>query len=159
MENSVDILSAILKKKELTLSIAESCTGGMITAAITDRAGSSSFFDRGFITYSNQAKIEMLSVPEDLIKTYGAVSIECAESMAMGALKNSSADIAVSVTGIAGPGGCSEEKPVGLVYIGIATLSHHSFVKEYNFSGNRASVREQAAKTALSLLIDAAGAI
>jgi nicotinamide-nucleotide amidase len=159
METFVEELSILLVEKELTLTTAESCTGGMIAVAITDRAGSSNIFDRGFITYSNDAKKEQLGVPAEIIDTFGAVSRECAEAMALGALKNSTADICVSVTGIAGPSGGSENKPVGLVFIGIGTLSHHSFVKEYMFEGSRSEIRKQAATEALNLLLEAVRAI
>lgn len=103
------------------VATAESCTGGLIAGALTDVAGSSAVFERGFVTYSNEAKADMLDVPMALIEKHGAVSAEVAEAMASGALANSRAKAAVSVTGIAGPGGGSKEKPVGLVFMGIAT--------------------------------------
>ena len=159
MMMKVNELAEILLSKKLLLATAESCTGGMIAAAITGRAGSSTIFDRGFITYSNASKQDLLGVPEDVIAQFGAVSAETAAAMATGALKNSQADITVSVTGIAGPSGGSDEKPVGLVYIGIATLSHHAFVEEMRFEGEREDIRAKAAAEALSLLIKAAEAI
>ncbi len=159
METHVETLSTLLFEKGLLLVTAESCTGGLIASAITDRAGSSTIFDRGFVTYSNESKREQLGVSAEILSTHGAVSRECAEAMAMGALKNSNADIAVSVTGIAGPSGGSDQKPVGLVYIGVATLAHHSFVKEYNFAGSRQDIRKQAAMESLNLLIEAVRAI
>ena len=106
--------------KGVMIATAESCTGGLIGGALTDVAGSSAAFDRGFITYSNEAKNEMLGVPMDIIEKHGAVSEEVASAMAEGALKHSNARIAVSVTGIAGPGGGTNEKPVGLVWFGLA---------------------------------------
>ena len=106
--------------KGLTLATAESCTGGLIAAALTDVAGSSAVIDRGFVTYSNHAKSDMLGVELDSIETHGAVSTEVAEQMALGAIIHSPASLAVAVTGIAGPGGGSAEKPVGLVHLAIA---------------------------------------
>jgi nicotinamide-nucleotide amidase len=119
--NSAQKLFDHLSVYGLKLVTAESCTGGMVAAAITDIAGSSAVFDRGFITYSNAAKIEMLSVPAELINDYGAVSEQVAMAMAQGALKHSSADIAVAITGVAGPSGGSVEKPVGQVHFAVAT--------------------------------------
>lgn len=159
MHDLVEELSTLLLEKKLTLAAAESCTGGMLCAAITARAGSSAVFDRGFITYSNQSKQDQLGVPESVLTIHGAVSGECAAAMASGALKNSLADIALSITGIAGPTGGSAEKPIGLVYIGIATLSHHSFVEEVRLNGTRAEIREAACTEALNLLLKAVRAI
>jgi nicotinamide-nucleotide amidase len=119
--NSAQKLFDHLSVHGLKLATAESCTGGMVAAAITDIAGSSAIFDRGFVTYSNAAKIEMLRVPAELINDYGAVSEQVAMAMAQGALKHSSADIAVAITGVAGPSGGSVEKPVGLVHFAVAT--------------------------------------
>jgi nicotinamide-nucleotide amidase len=138
------------------LVTAESCTGGMIAAALTDIAGSSAVVERGFVTYSNEAKIELLGVPVALIAAKGAVSLEVAAAMAEGALAHSHAHVAVSVTGIAGPGGGSVEKPVGLVWFGLSaggrTTTDHAI-----FAGNRASVRRQATEKALALLLDGLG--
>ena len=106
-----------MRAKALKLATAESCTGGLIAGAITEIAGSSDVFDRGFVTYSNEAKSEMLGVPPALIATHGAVSPEVARAMVEGALQNSRADVAIAVTGVAGPGGGSASKPVGLVYL------------------------------------------
>ena len=103
------------------IATAESCTGGLIAGALTDIAGSSSVVDRGFVTYSNEAKMDMLGVSEKTLKEHGAVSDQTAYEMALGAFKNSRADVSVAVTGIAGPGGGSNEKPVGLVYMGVAS--------------------------------------
>ena len=136
------------------MATAESCTGGMISSAMTDLAGSSDVFDRGFVTYSNEAKMELLGVRAETLTDYGAVSPQVAEEMAVGAIKNSNAQIAISVTGIAGPGGGSDKKPVGLVYLGIATKekseSHHR-----QFQGTRADIREQTVQEALTLHIQA----
>jgi nicotinamide-nucleotide amidase len=159
VDKAVEELSILLFEKKMTLATAESCTGGMLAAAMTARGGSSAVFDRGFITYSNISKCEMLGVDTQTIEKFGAVSGECAAEMASGALKNSQADIAVSITGIAGPSGGSEQKPVGLVYIGIGTLSHHAFVEECLFHGTRDEIRKQAAEMALSWLLEAARTI
>lgn len=134
------------------VATAESCTGGLIAAALTAIAGSSSVVDRGFVTYSNEAKAEMLGVPAELIAAKGAVSREVARAMAEGALARSRADRAVSVTGIAGPGGGSADKPVGLVHFGLARRGHPTRHAEHVFAGDRDSVRHQTALTALSLL-------
>lgn len=154
MEQVKEILD-ILRTKSLVVSTAESCTGGLIAAAITDIPGSSAVFDRGFVTYSNKSKQEMLGVSKEIITKHGAVSHECADAMAQGALKNSNADIAISVTGIAGPDGGSEEKPVGLVYIAAATKDNVD-VRQFHFDGTRQEIRELAVSTAFDLLTDTA---
>ena len=136
------------------MATAESCTGGMIAAAMTELAGSSDVFERGFITYSNEAKQEMLGVPAEIIQQYGAVSPQCAEAMATGALQRSRAAIAVSVSGIAGPSGGSKEKPVGLVYIGYALENTPASHIKCEFHGDRAKIRSQATRKALELLIE-----
>ena len=110
----------IFRSRELRLATAESCTGGLVAAAMTEIAGSSDVFDRGFVTYSNEAKVSLLGVGQSDLDQFGAVSVEVAAAMARGAIKHSDADVAVSVTGIAGPGGGSPEKPVGLVCFGVA---------------------------------------
>lgn len=144
-----------LNETEEKLATAESCTGGMIGAYITSISGSSNFYDRGFITYSNQAKIQMLSVCENVLKNYGAVSEQVAKQMAVGAVKNSLADIAISITGIAGPDGGTPQKPVGRVYIGLFKDKwQNAKVIENNFSGNREQVRESASKAAIRFLLD-----
>lgn len=144
------------RRRGWMLATAESCTGGLIGGCLTEIAGSSDVVERGFITYSNKAKTEMLGVAEDLIDRAGAVSGEVAESMANGALAHSSAQVAVSVTGIAGPGGGSAAKPVGLVYFGLAKrgggLTHLRKV----FEGDRAAIRARSVSQALDLLNDAA---
>ena len=146
-------LSTLLRAKGYKLATAESCTGGMISAAMTDLSGSSDVFDRGFVTYSNQAKIDMLGVSPATLEQFGAVSAETAQEMCEGALKNSLADITIAVTGIAGPTGGSPEKPVGLVYIGIAAKGHPTQVTRHIFSGDRADVRRQTVEAALMSLI------
>ena len=146
-------LSQTLRSKKLKLVTAESCTGGMISAAITEIAGSSDIFDRGFVTYSNEAKIAMLGVSPITLETYGAVSEQIAGEMVMGALKNSLADVAISVTGIAGPTGGTADKPVGLVYIGVANkIKTHVF--KHIFKGNRSEVRQQTVERAFEHLLD-----
>ncbi len=142
---------ALARANQLRLATAESCTGGMIAAALTAIAGASDVFDRGFVTYSNAAKTEMLAVPAELIAHKGAVSEEVARAMAEGAIRHSRAMLAVSVTGIAGPGGGSVEKPVGLVWFGLAKGSFVHAERRL-FSGDRAAIREAAVGVALQLL-------
>lgn len=154
MDNLVDKLIIALDKKSMMLACAESCTGGMIAAAITERAGSSRIFDRGFVTYSNESKTEMLGVDKLILTTHGAVSAECAKAMVKGALKCSRANIAAAVTGIAGPSGGSTEKPVGLVYIAIALHNKEPQVFECHFTGSRAQIRESAVHFTLEKLIE-----
>ncbi len=135
---------------------AESCTGGMITAALTDVPGSSAVVERGFVTYTNEAKTEMLGVPASVIATSGAVSAAVARAMAKGALQNSRADVAVSVTGIAGPSGGTARKPVGLVWFGLADRNGAARVERRVFAdGSRDFVRTKATETALHLMLTA----
>jgi nicotinamide-nucleotide amidase len=134
------------------VATAESCTGGLVAAALTAIAGSSDAVDRGFVTYSNRAKMELLGVPAAILATHGAISAETALAMAKGAVAGAEVDLAVSVTGIAGPRGGSVEKPVGLVHFGIATRGHgHS--QRRIFPGDRAEVRRAAMVLALELLL------
>lgn len=146
-EELEEVLIKRLKEKGKKLITVESCTGGLIGKKITDVAGSSEVYAGGLITYSNEMKMKLCGVKEDTLESYGAVSKGTAIEMAEGALKEYGADIAVSVTGVAGPG-CSEDKPAGLVYIGTATLNG-SEAQRFNFGGNREKVREQSAKNAL----------
>jgi nicotinamide-nucleotide amidase len=140
------------------IATAESCTGGMIAAALTDVPGSSAVVDRGFVTYSNEAKTEMLGVPAALIARHGAVSEPVARAMAVSAIKNSRADIAVSVTGIAGPTGGTEDKPVGLVWFGLADGNGVLRVERRVFAqGSRDFVRAKATETALHLILTRLG--
>jgi nicotinamide-nucleotide amidase len=143
--------------KRLTLATAESCTGGMVAAALTDIAGSSDVVERGFVTYSNAAKCALLAVPPALIDAHGAVSAEIAAAMAAGALQHAPVDLAVSVTGIAGPGGGSAAKPVGLVWFGSARRGGDVATESHVFPGDRAAVRLAATRRALELLLAAAG--
>ncbi|MEO1038150.1 MAG: CinA family protein [Pseudomonadota bacterium] len=142
--------------KSLMVATAESCTGGLVAGAITEIAGSSAVFDRGFVTYSNAAKAELLGIDPGLIDRFGAVSGEVARAMAEGALARSYADIAISITGIAGPGGGSADKPVGLVWFGLAASGRHTRIVEHRFGDvGRSIVRALSAETALQLLIEA----
>ncbi|MBL8709696.1 MAG: CinA family protein [Rhodospirillaceae bacterium] len=142
----------LYRQRGLKIATAESCTGGLIAATLTSLPGSSDVFERGWVTYSNDAKSENLGVPPDLIAEKGAVSAEVAEAMARGVLRRAQADVAVSVTGVAGPGGGSIEKPVGLVYIGLARKDGWSQVERCEFTGGRDDVRRQAVARALAHL-------
>jgi nicotinamide-nucleotide amidase len=151
-----DLAERIVKlftKEKRRIVTAESCTGGMVGAARTGVPGSSNVFERGFITYSNDSKIDLLGVLPDVLETYGAVSANVAEAMAEGALTYSHADVAVSITGIAGPGGATTDKPIGLVYLGLATRDGARFHYRCEFKGNRDAVRLQATLEALKLLL------
>lgn len=146
-------LGETLKLKSLKLATAESCTGGWIAQVITDVPGSSAWFDRGFVTYSNEAKVDMLDVKTTTLDTYGAVSKDTALEMAKGALSNSIADISVSATGIAGPEGGSIEKPIGTVWIGYACKDELT-ADCYHFEGDRSLIREKTVIQALKTLIE-----
>jgi len=139
------------------VATAESCTGGLVAGAITSIAGSSDWFERGFVTYSNEAKHEMLGVPCALIEAHGAVSDAVARAMAEGTLANSTAQCAVSVTGVAGPGGGTPAKPVGMVCFGWAAIDGRPEVATRRFSGDREAVRAAAVEVALAGLIDFLG--
>ena len=137
----------------LMIATAESCTGGLLSAALTSVPGSSTVFERGFVTYSNRAKHELLGVAEDTLQAHGAVSEQTAREMAEGALRHSAADIAVSITGIAGPGGGTDEKPVGLVHFACAARDGETIALMKLFGDiGRDEVRYQAVLTALELL-------
>ena len=153
-----EALLAACRASGLTIATAESCTGGLVAAALTAIAGSSDVVDRGFVTYSNAAKTEMLDVPAALIDAEGAVSEAVARAMAAGALRRSAASLAVSVTGIAGPGGGSAAKPVGLVWFACARRGSAVRALRRVFPGDRAAVRRGAVTQALALLREAAGA-
>ena len=153
--NSTDLtktLAEILLSRNWTVSLAESCTGGLVSATLTELAGSSEWFERGYITYSNEAKTECLEVPARLIESHGAVSEPVAKAMAEGARINSGSDVAISVTGIAGPSGGTAEKPVGTVCFGWAT-ENQTLTKTMHFDGDRQAVRQQATEFALTELI------
>ena len=140
------------RKKKLKVVTAESCTGGLIAAALTAIAGSSDVVDRGFVTYSNEAKREMIGVPWDAILGHGAVSEPVARAMAAGALGRSNADIAVSVTGVAGPGGGTDEKPVGLVHFGAVRAGFEPIAERHVFPGDRDQIRRLTVLTALAMV-------
>lgn len=146
-----ELLTACRERK-LMLSTAESCTGGLVAAALTAVAGSSAVFERGFVTYSNEAKTEILGVPEALLAQHGAVSEPVARAMAEGAIAHSRADIAVSITGIAGPDGGSAEKPVGLVHFATARRDGRTLVEKRVFPGDRDAIRLAAVACALKLI-------
>ena len=152
-EEMLDKVSALLKKQNLTVATAESCTGGLIAHTLTNISGSSDYFDRGIVSYSNKAKMDLLDVPENLLKKYGAVSEQVAKAMAEGIRKTSNVDIGIATTGMAGPTGGTEEKPVGLVYIAIST-SEDTLVKKFHFSGERLQNKENTSKAALELLFE-----
>lgn len=145
-------LGLLLTSKSLFLATAESCTGGEVAQVITSIAGSSAWFERGFVTYSNTAKIEMLGVQPITIASYGAVSEQTAREMAEGALKNSRADVTLAVTGIAGPDGGTPEKPVGTVWFAWAGKMFPTMVERVQFSGDRFSIRDAATTFVLQRL-------
>lgn len=146
-------ISDKLKIQHLSLATAESCTGGFLAHMLTNISGSSEYFDRGVVTYSNQAKIDLLGIQEKTLQEYGAVSEQTAKTMAIGIKERSNVDIGISTTGIAGPTGGTKEKPVGLVYIGIAN-SKNVNVKKFIFSGNRLQNKESTCKAALEMLLE-----
>ena len=146
------LVGQALKERGLLLATAESCTGGGVAQAITDIAGSSEWFDCGFIIYSNASKTEMLEVPAALLAQHGAVSEEIAEAMAIGALANSNAHVSLSTTGIAGPGGAVPGKPVGTVCFGWAK-GDHTHTERHVFAGDRQAVRQQTVVLALKGLL------
>jgi nicotinamide-nucleotide amidase len=153
----MDVAGLLQRYRDLgwMIATAESCTGGLVAATLTSIGGSSDVFDRGWVTYTNEAKREQLGVPSMMLEAHGAVSGEVAEAMAKGTLHRSKAHVAVSVTGIAGPGGGSPEKPVGLVYIGLARKDGWSQVERCLFSGDRDEVRSQTVERALAHLYSA----
>ncbi len=144
-------IARILKYKNLSVTVAESCTGGLVAGTLVNADGISEVFKEGFVTYSNDAKIRLLGVSEDTLNTYGAVSRQTAKEMAEGAAKQACAEAAVSTTGIAGPDGGTKDKPVGLVFVG-CTLKGHTVVKRCFFGGDRQTIRYRAVREALSLL-------
>jgi nicotinamide-nucleotide amidase len=148
----VAALGEALRAQGLRLATAESCTGGMIAAACTAIAGSSDWFERGFVTYSNAAKTEMLGVDAALIAAHGAVSAEVARAMADGALAHSHADVAVAVTGVAGPGGGSQDKPVGTVWLALARKGRAAQAELLRLQGDRSAVRIKTVAQALQQL-------
>ena len=149
---NIQFLHKKLIKKKLTISVAESCTGGLLAHNLTKLANSSKYFQMGLTTYSNQAKIKILKVNKDIIKKYGAVSKECCNAMVQNLSKISKSKINVSITGVAGPGGGSKEKPVGLVYIGIKK-GKILLIKETQFkSKNRNSIQKSTVSTVIKII-------
>tara|TARA_Y100000817_G_scaffold303341_1_gene285177 strand:+ start:268 stop:738 length:471 start_codon:yes stop_codon:yes gene_type:complete len=145
---------SLLKKRKVKLAVAESCTGGMLSSAITSVSGSSKVFTMGLVTYSNQAKTSILKIPNQIIKKNGAVSVQCCLAMVNNLSKISKAKVCISITGIAGPKGGSKQKPVGLVYIGVK-IGKKVIINKCNFKNNsRAFIQKQTVKKALSLLAE-----
>jgi nicotinamide-nucleotide amidase len=156
-EDAATALLDLCKSKKLMVATAESCTGGLVAGALTDIAGSSAVVDRGFVTYTNEAKHQMLGVPNETIERHGAVSRETAEAMARGALGHANADLAVAITGIAGPGGGSADKPVGLVHFAAASRNGDLIHRERRFGDiGRGEVRRRSVLQALSMLTELA---
>lgn len=153
MEALTTEVARLLQARNRMLSTAESCTGGMIAAACTELPGSSLWFERGFVSYSNAAKTDLLGVPADLIAAHGAVSEAVARAMALGALSHSQAQVAVAVTGVAGPSGGSPDKPVGTVWLAWA-MDGQVQAERRQFSGDRRAVRQATVEYALRGLID-----
>ena len=152
-------LGNLLTAQTMTLAVAESCTGGLLGSTITDVPGSSVYFLGGIIAYTNSSKIEILGVPLLTIEKNGAVSERCAVAMAKGILNNFACDIGIGVTGIAGPNGGTEQKPVGTVFIGVAN-EEREMVRQYNFTGTRQKIKEATVKAAIELgceFLDAEG--
>jgi nicotinamide-nucleotide amidase len=145
------VVAEALRSQGMSLAVAESCTGGLIAKLLTDQAGSSAFFREGLVTYADEAKIRLLGVSAELIAKHGAVSAECARAMAVGLLQRANVDLALATTGIAGPAGGTVSKPVGTVFISLASRSA-TWVKQYRFNGNRDEVRRLTAATALDWL-------
>ncbi|HEX9725586.1 MAG TPA: competence/damage-inducible protein A [Vicinamibacteria bacterium] len=150
-ESLEEVVGRMLVERSLSLAVAESCTGGLITHRLTQVAGSSRYLERGFVTYSNASKVELLGVDAELIRSHGAVSPEIAESMARGARTRAGTDIAIAVTGVAGPSGGTAEKPVGLVFIAVCDKDA-CVVRRFLFPGNRAQVKRWSSQMALDLL-------
>jgi nicotinamide-nucleotide amidase len=156
-EAAATALLDLCKSKKLMVATAESCTGGLVAGALTDIAGSSAVVDRGFVTYTNAAKHQMLGVPNETIERHGAVSRETAEAMVRGALGHANADLAVSITGIAGPGGGTADKPVGLVHFAAGSRGGNLIHRERHFGDiGRGAVRRLSVLEALSMLTDLA---
>ncbi len=147
-----EALLEVYRRAGLKIATAESCTGGLIAGCLTEIPGASDVVERGFLTYSNEAKHDLLGVPMALIRAHGAVGAEVAEAMAAGALERSAADAVVSATGIAGPGGATADKPVGLVYLGAARRGLAPMHQRHVFAGERGAVRLAAVEAALDLL-------
>ncbi|MBF0265625.1 MAG: CinA family protein [Gammaproteobacteria bacterium] len=158
ISETITKLKLHLIQHHLVLTAVESCTGGLVSSKLTDFEGSSRWFDRGFVTYSNQAKIDLVSVDPKVLEKYGAVSEQVAKQMALGGLINSQSNYSISITGIAGPGGGTEQKPVGMVCFGWAWISkdnqYHSKVSTQLFKGDRQDIRLQSANYSLISLLE-----
>ena len=152
-ETAAEAVVKKLKDAGMTVTTVESCTGGLLSGTLVDVSGASDVFYQGVVTYANEAKVRLVGVQEATLQVHGAVSEETAKEMAEGGAKAANADAALSVTGIAGPGGGTKEKPVGLVYIG-CYVQGKTIVKKNLFTGSRREVREQAVETALQILLD-----
>jgi nicotinamide-nucleotide amidase len=153
MRTAAIALLDLCKKKKLTVATAESCTGGLVAATLSEISGSSAVLDRGFVTYSNEAKQQMLGVTPATIDVYGAVSKQCADEMAKGALAHAPVDLAVSITGIAGPTGATPGKPIGLVYFCAASRSGRTIAHDRKFGDiGRENVRRESVMQALTML-------
>ena len=153
LENLIQQVAALLLNQQQQLATAESCTGGWLAKCCTDLAGSSTWFDRGFIPYSNQAKQDLLSVSATTLERYGAVSVETATEMAEGTLMHSQASISVAITGIAGPSGGTVDKPVGTICFAFSRQNHPTISAQHVFNGDREMIRRQAVATALQGII------
>lgn len=151
-DKSLKLLNT-LKEKKYKICTAESCTAGLISAALTDIPGASDAFERGYSTYSNESKIELLTVPTFYIEDYGSVSMETAIAMAEGALLMSKANLSIAVTGVAGPDGGTEDKPVGTVYIATAYNNEETLYERHLFSGSRQDIRMQTVEAALDMAL------
>lgn len=151
-ETMEEVVGRLLHEQRRTVALAESCTGGLIGHRLTQVPGSSAYVDRGAITYSNQSKIEMLGVPDTLIAKHGAVSAEVAAAMAKGIRERAGVSVGLSVTGIAGPGGATATKPVGLVYVGLAGGAGDVITREFRFHGDRSVIKQRSSQAALNLL-------
>lgn len=149
--NRLEYIAQELISRKQTITTAESCTGGLLAAELTSVSGSSAYFQRGFITYSNQSKSQLLNVLPSTLRQYGAVSEETAREMALGALLATRNDFALSITGVAGPDGGTEKNPVGTVWFGFAT-KQRIWAKKYHFQGDRNQVRRQAVQYSLAIL-------
>jgi nicotinamide-nucleotide amidase len=154
MEARVSEIAGTLLARGQWLAVAESCTGGLLAKTLTDLAGSSAWFDRGYVTYSNRAKQELLGVPEALLLEHGAVSEACVRAIAAGVLRCVTVDWALATTGIAGPAGGSADKPVGTVWIACARRGGETGARRFCFDGDRASIRLQSVRMALDILVD-----
>ncbi|MFQ5480563.1 MAG: CinA family protein [Thermodesulfobacteriota bacterium] len=150
---TVKDMGAELSKRGITLGVAESCTGGLLSSIITEAPGSSAYYRGAVVSYANEVKIKVLKVSAGTIKKFGAVSAETAREMAEGARKALSSKAALSITGIAGPGGGTALKPLGTVFIALSFLSRETVAREFHFKGSRSEIREQSAEAALDLLM------